>query len=185
MLKRPSVAFSATPLARRDSLVAQIFTGSQPQKMATHPCAAPRLLKNVFFSSLPVSCRARIDTIADGSWQAESRSEEGAMRFHRDRRRTKIPTPTPSAQRVAAQRHRPGCRSYRPAPIRLATIILILTRQNTSSGAPNCLAVQRSRGTKCPRNRHLRFPRLYATRVLPRQRPWQSGGRRTTIPSLR
>jgi hypothetical protein len=49
MLKKPSVAFSATPLARRDSLVAHIFSGLQPQKMATHPCAARRTLKNKVF----------------------------------------------------------------------------------------------------------------------------------------
>ena len=52
MLKKPSVAFRATPLARRDSLVAHISNGVQPFEMAARPWAARRLPKNSVFGSL-------------------------------------------------------------------------------------------------------------------------------------
>ena len=54
MLKNPSVFFSVTLLARRDSLVPHIFNLLQPSKMAAHPCAARRMLKNRVFQH-PVS----------------------------------------------------------------------------------------------------------------------------------
>jgi hypothetical protein len=49
LLKKLSVAFSATPLARRDSLVAYIFNGLQPSKMAPHPVPPRRQPKNRVF----------------------------------------------------------------------------------------------------------------------------------------
>ena len=49
MLKKPSLAFSASPLARRDSLVAHIFNGLRPSKMAARPVPRRRLSKNRVF----------------------------------------------------------------------------------------------------------------------------------------
>ena len=82
MLKKPSVAFSATSPEKVDSQVPHIFNGIQPSKMAARPVPRHRLPKNgVFFSSLLVRVFRGSQSCANEDFesvQTEASHVEGA-----------------------------------------------------------------------------------------------------------
>jgi len=72
VLKKPSVAFSAPPLARRDSLVAHISNGLQPFEMAAHPWAARRLPKDSVFQQPARSVQVMFIGAPSPAWDSRT-----------------------------------------------------------------------------------------------------------------